>query len=161
MSGKMGPPDGMAGADGGDVYLRASSHVPSLIFPTQHFRGHNGENGKIKAVGKSKAGDDRYIDVPLGTVVHEVVSSTAEIKAKQSVRLRQVADLDVAGKAVCVARGGKGGLGNRAFRDPMRRDCNFSQIGKPGDENEYVLELKVIAGNITPSLDCDGAYSLV
>jgi GTP-binding protein len=73
------------------------------------------------------------INVPPGTVVQET--------GDQSV----VADLVEADQEIVVARGGKGGRGNYAFRSPSNQAPRTRTEGEPGDERGLVLTLKLIA----------------
>lgn len=76
----MGPPSGGNGGKGGDVYIRAVdglttlSNISSLVYAGQ------GEHGK-GAWSHGKRGQDRYIDVPVGTIVREI---TDERRAKDA-----------------------------------------------------------------------------
>ena len=56
-----------------------------------------------------------------------------------------VADMDVSGKQVIVARGGRGGRGNPRFATSTNRAPREWEPGEPGEERELFLELKTIA----------------
>ena len=56
-----------------------------------------------------------------------------------------VADLTTPGQRFVLCRGGRGGLGNRNFATARRQTPRFAQPGEPGDEGEFVLELRLIA----------------
>ena len=56
---------------------------------------------------------------------------------------RVVADLTRDGQTCVLARGGKGGKGNR--RMPVGREAGTREPGAPGEEGKFVLELKTVA----------------
>jgi len=129
-----GGPDGGDGGRGGDVILRASRHVQSLIalYYKPHCTAGNGKHGKGSGCHGAR-GQDCIVDVPLGTVV----------RSAQSGEL--LADLDEEGSRVVVARGGRGGRGNAAFATSTNRAPREAEPGEPGEERELELELKTVA----------------
>jgi GTP-binding protein len=56
-----------------------------------------------------------------------------------------VADLTENSQRFVLCKGGRGGLGNRNFATAVRQTPRFAQPGEPGDEGEYLLELRIIA----------------
>src|SRR5512133_2900646 len=56
-----------------------------------------------------------------------------------------VADLTVHGQQFVLCKGGRGGLGNRNFATAARQTPRFAQPGEPGDEGDFLLELRIIA----------------
>ena len=56
-----------------------------------------------------------------------------------------VADLTENGQQFVLCKGGRGGLGNRNFATARRQTPRFAQPGEPGDEGDYLLELRLIA----------------
>ncbi len=130
----FGGPDGGDGGRGGNVYLRASRSLNTLV-DFRHRRlfraGHGQAGGGRQKTGRS--GEDLYIDVPLGTLVYNV--ETDEL----------IGDLTEAGQCLLVARGGKGGLGNVHFKSSTNRAPKKCTPGTPGEQRELLLELKVLA----------------
>jgi GTP-binding protein len=78
-------------------------------------------------------GANLVLDVPLGTVLRD--ASSGEF----------LAELLEDGQVVCVARGGRGGLGNVHFKSSTNRTPRHSQPGEDGEIREVELELKLIA----------------
>ena len=56
-----------------------------------------------------------------------------------------VCDLKNHGEECIVARGGRGGRGNTAFRTQTNPAPNFSERGEPGEERNLRVELKLLA----------------
>jgi len=56
-----------------------------------------------------------------------------------------IADLTEHGQQFVLCKGGRGGLGNRNFATAARQTPRFAQPGEPGDEGEFLLELRIIA----------------
>ncbi len=129
-----GGPDGGNGGDGGDVIFVATTSYNTL----SHLRGKKlikakrGEHGRGKDQF-GKKGEDAIVYVPVGTIIKDL--KTGEI----------IADLTKNGEKVIVARGGKGGRGNKAFATPTNRAPYYAEEGLPGEEKELLLELKLIA----------------
>src|SRR5205823_5267100 len=99
-----GGPDGGDGGDGGSVIVRAVAGTDSLaqIASQKHWRADKGGAGGSANCHGRKA-EDLYIDVPPGTLI---------IDRDRGHILR---DLTEPGEQVTVARGGRGGRGNKAF----------------------------------------------
>lgn len=56
-----------------------------------------------------------------------------------------VCDLAQHGQRFVLCKGGRGGLGNRNFATSVRQAPRFAQPGEPGDEGQYLLELRIVA----------------
>ena len=56
-----------------------------------------------------------------------------------------LADLTVHGQQFVLCKGGRGGLGNRNFATAARQTPRFAQPGEPGEEGEFLLELRIMA----------------
>eukprot|EP00741_Cyanophora_paradoxa_P014277 tig00020780_g13769.t1 len=128
-----GGPSGGTGGKGGDVIFEVDPGLNTLLkFRGQvHFRATSGKNGQ----GKHKAGSygiDRIVRVPPGTVVR-----TSEGKL--------VVDLSGDRTRAVVARGGRGGRGNAAFKSTRNVAPRLAEKGEPGEERWLNLELKLIA----------------
>ena len=132
-----GGPDGGDGGKGGDVYLRASSKLLTL-YDFRHKRVYEAQNGQ-PGMGKQRygrSGDDLIIDVPVGTLVYEILEEGRE---------KLLVDLVQDGQMFLVAKGGRGGKGNVHFKSSTMRTPRFAQPGEEGEEKTIRLELKIIA----------------
>ena len=128
-----GGPDGGDGGKGGDVILTVADNLNTLAdLRFKHkFVAENGENGKgSKMFGRN--GKDLYIRVPKGTVVKD---------KKTGLVIKDMSD----GNDFVIAKGGRGGWGNKHFATPTRQAPRFAKPGIPGEEKEIILELKMIA----------------
>ena len=129
-----GGPSGGDGGHGGDVWLEADDGYNTLL----HLRynpEHKAERGKHGEGSNrfGKHGEDAVVKVPVGTQVFD--SESGDLKF----------DFTEAGQRYLAAKGGKGGWGNAHFATPTRRAPKFHYQGRPGDERELQLELKLIA----------------
>jgi GTPase len=128
-----GGPDGGDGGHGGSVLLAGDPHVTTLLDFTfrRRFRAERGAHGS----GANKSGRDGEtlrLGVPLGTVVHGVDGEW----------LGEVLE---PGQELVVAKGGRGGRGNAAFKSATNQAPRRAQPGRPGASRRLVLELKLIA----------------
>jgi GTP-binding protein len=129
-----GGPSGGDGGRGGSVWLEANEGLNTLLhlrYNPEHKaeRGRHGEGSNRHG----KDGEDTIVKVPVGTQVFDVASG--EI----------IFDFTEAGQRFLAAKGGKGGWGNSHFATPTRRAPKFHYTGRPGEEKELQLELKLIA----------------
>jgi GTP-binding protein len=129
-----GGPDGGDGGDGGNVIIVTSKQMKTLLdFQyRKHYKAENGSHGK-GANKHGKRGKDIVLRVPCGTTVRD--TSVGEF----------LQDLVRANDQIVVARGGKGGKGNAAFATSTNQAPRTAQPGKPGEERDLELELKLIA----------------
>ena len=68
-----------------------------------------------------------------------------EASAGSSPKGELVADLTENGQQFVLCKGGRGGLGNRNFATAARQTPRFAQPGEPGEEGDYLLELRIMA----------------
>lgn len=128
-----GGPDGGNGGRGGHIILKGNRNMWTLlplryqrhIFATDGERG--GEN---RSTGKD--GEDRIIEVPVGTVVFDAENGEFLCEVTED------------GQEVKLLRGGKGGLGNWNFATSTNRAPRYAQPGQPAIEKTVVLELKLL-----------------
>jgi GTPase len=69
----------------------------------------------------------------------------AEDRSITSAKGELVADLTQDGQQFVLCKGGRGGLGNRNFATAARQTPRFAQPGEPGDEGDFLLELRIVA----------------
>jgi len=129
-----GGPSGGDGGDGGSVILKATSRYNTLFhfqkYP--HHRAEKGEHGK----GSQKTGaqgEDLLLEVPLGTLVHDMETGDLML------------DLAQDGQMMVAAKGGRGGRGNAHFKSSTNQAPRFARPGEPGELKTLKLELKLIS----------------
>lgn len=129
-----GGPSGGNGGRGASIIFRANKSINTL-FNFRHSKVIIGQDGG-KGLTKNKYGrgaDDVYVDVPVGTVVY--LEKDHEF----------VCDLSQDGQEVVVAKGGRGGRGNAAFKSDKNRVPRIAENGLPGETKRLILELKLLA----------------
>lgn len=127
-----GGPNGGSGGHGGDVWLVADPNLFTLLDLTYrpHYKAEDGGNGE-GSDKSGKNGKDLTLLVPCGTVV--------------KCASRILADMVKPGQKFMVAKGGRGGRGNAAFKTSRNTTPRIAEKGEPGQPMELDLELKVIA----------------
>ena len=128
----LGGPDGGNGGKGGDVYIEADSKKSTLLDLSYRpkFFAENGNRGE-SANKYGKYGKDLVIKVPLGTLIYKNKELFSDLKEE--------------GQKVLVAKGGRGGRGNSAFKTQKHTVPKIAEKGEPGEEAEIELELRLIA----------------
>lgn len=131
---RKGGPNGGSGGRGGNVILKVDPSLNTLSAYQQqiHYRADRGAHGS----GSNKTGArgaDLVLPVPRGTVVRN--ADTGEL----------IADLTRPGRSVIVARGGRGGRGNAAFKSARNKAPRIAENGESGEELWITLELKLVA----------------
>ncbi|MBI1317271.1 GTPase ObgE [bacterium] len=129
-----GGPDGGDGGRGGHVIVRGNSNLWTLLHLryTRHIKaGQGGSGSKQESTGRS--GEDRIIEVPLGTVARD--GETQEF----------LLEITEHGEERILKKGGRGGLGNVHFKSATFQTPRFAQPGEEGEEGDVVLELKILA----------------
>ena len=134
---KYVPDGGPAGGDGGQggslVFVVDEGLRTLMDFRfNRHYKAEDGENGMSKSMHGRGAGDS-LIKVPPGTVVRDMDSGIV------------LGDLIHEGQQLVVAKGGRGGRGNKRFATPKNPAPEVAENGEPGEERNLELELKVLA----------------
>lgn len=127
-----GGPDGGDGGKGGDVILRSSKHLNSLvdIKLNKRYAARPGQPGSgANMTGQN--GEDLVLIVPEGTIVRNM---DGEI----------IVDMTGIGETTLL-KGGRGGKGNTFFKTSVNQAPDRAQPGEEGEEMQVKLELKLIA----------------
>ena len=131
---ELGGPFGGNGGRGSNIIFKVDEGLRTLVDLRYNkiIKGNRGANGE----GKNKNGKsakDIVIKVPPGTVVRDNDTNLL------------VCDLKKHDEEIIVAKGGRGGRGNTAFRTQNNPAPNFSEKGEPGEERYLKVELKLLA----------------
>ncbi len=129
-----GGPDGGDGGRGGHVIIRGNKNLWTLYsfkFKRHFMAGHGGDGSKNRSSGAQ--GADVIVEVPLGTVVRDAETNTILFEIT-----------DVLQEQVLL-EGGIGGRGNWHFKTATNQTPRYAQPGRPGQEQQIILELKVLA----------------
>ena len=128
-----GGPDGGDGGRGGDIVVTVNDHMSTLMdfrYKRKYVAG-NGQDGQGKRC-TGKDGEDLILKVPRGTVIRD--AETREI-------IQDMSQVD----SFVLAKGGRGGWGNKHFATPTRQVPRFAKAGLPGVTRDVILELKLLA----------------
>ena len=129
-----GGPDGGDGGRGGHIYIRANRNYWTLLHLRydRHIIATPGMGGSGKR-SPGADGEDRVIEVPVGTVVYD--AETGEF----------IMDMKEDGQEAILLRGGRGGKGNTHFKTSTNQAPRYAQPGEPAEERTIILQLKMLA----------------
>lgn len=129
-----GGPSGGNGGRGGSIIFKANKSINTL-FNFRHSKAFIAGDGE-KGGPKNKYGhsaEDMIVEVPCGTVIYEEKDH------------KFIGDLSENGQTLMVAKGGRGGRGNAAFKSDKNRVPKVAENGLPGESKRLILELKLLA----------------
>ena len=131
---EYGGPDGGNGGKGGDVIVKCTNSLNTLIDYKykQHCIAKDGRPG-MKKNKTGKNGNDFTINVPVGT---EILMDDKKTLIK---------DLSNESDQIIIAFGGNGGLGNINYKSSTNRSPRKFSKGENGEEKWLYLKLKLIA----------------
>lgn len=128
-----GGPSGGDGGRGGDVILVGVRDLAALSYYRfeKNFAAENGEAGQNE-LRHGASGADYLLKVPVGTVAR-VLSTGKEYEITHE------------DEQIVILKGGNGGKGNARFKSSTHQNPFESTSGKPGEEGDIRLTLKIIA----------------
>lgn len=129
-----GGPSGGDGGHGGNVIMESSQRHNTLVyfrFNPEH-KAERGEHG-MGSNCTGRDGEDVVLKVPVGAILFD--ADTGE----------QVHDFTKPDERIVIARGGRGGRGNQHFATSTHQAPREHELGRPGEERHYRIELRVLA----------------
>src|ERR1700737_1646440 len=152
-----GGPDGGDGGKGGDIILETDVHTDTLgdFFYRPLLRAKSGRHGMGKDM-YGRAGVESVFKVPVGTVVYRYSAGTMNVSENEtetsndspetpSAAQEILVDLSEPGQRFVLCQGGAGGKGNTHFKSSRNRVPRQFTEGDPGEEGDFLLELRMIA----------------
>ena len=126
-------PTGGRGGNGGNISFIGVSDLSALntLRNSKVFKAEDCKNGRHQ-LNDGTAGEDLFIRVPVGTVIHNKTTGVDH-------------EIIKVGEQLLIAKGGHGGKGNFLFRGPHSTSPRRFQEGLPGEQFNIRLELKMIA----------------
>ena len=130
----MGGPYGGNGGHGADIIFKVDEGLHTLLDLRYQktIKGNNGENGRGKNQ-HGKGADPLIVKVPLGTVVTDLDTNLV------------IADLSHKNQEEVIAKGGRGGRGNTAFKTQTNTAPDYSEKGEEGEHKTLKVEVKLLA----------------
>ena len=130
----MGGPYGGNGGHGSDIIFVVDEGLHTLLDLRYQktIKGPKGENGKGKNQN-GKGAEPTIVKVPLGTVVTDIDTGLI------------IADLSKKDQKEIIAKGGRGGRGNTAFKTQTNTAPDYSENGEEGEKKNLKVEVKLLA----------------
>ena len=130
----MGGPYGGNGGHGSDIIFKVDEGLHTLLDLRYQkiIKGKKGENGRGKNQ-HGKGAEALIVRVPLGTVVTDLDTGFV------------IADLSHKNQEEIIAKGGRGGRGNTAFKTQTNTAPDYSENGEEGEKKNLKVEVKMLA----------------
>ena len=131
---EMGGPYGGNGGHGADIIFKVDQGLHTLLDLRYQktIKGLKGENGKGKNQ-HGKGAQALVVKVPQGTVVTDLDTGLI------------IADLSKKDQEEIIAKGGRGGRGNSAFKTQTNTCPDYSENGEEGEIKNLKVEVKMLA----------------
>jgi GTP-binding protein len=155
--GEAGMGKGMDGHAGKDVLIKVPCGTLVWRLPTPPKAVETDEDNEDETEAeedrtKFKIGTSKrpIIRTAGGFLAQEIDLSKEDDDASEqaiadSTKGELIADLTTHGQQFVLCKGGRGGLGNRKFATAARQTPRFAQPGEPGEEGDFLFELRIMA----------------
>ena len=146
----MGGPYGGNGGHGSDIIFKVDEGLHTLLDLRYQklIKGKKGENGKGKNQ-HGKGAEPIVIKVPQGTVVTDLDTGLV------------LADLSKKDDQEVIAKGGRGGRGNTAFKTQTNTAPDYSENGEEGEKKNLKVEVKMLADVVLVGLPSVGKSTII
>ena len=131
---EMGGPYGGNGGHGANIIFKVDEGLHTLLDLRYQktIKAPKGENGRGKNQ-HGKGAEDLIVKVPQGTVVTDLDTGLV------------IADLSKKDQQEIIAKGGRGGRGNSAFKTQTNTAPDYSEKGEEGEKKTLKVEVKMLA----------------
>ena len=131
---EMGGPYGGNGGHGANIIFKVDEGLHTLLDLRYQktIKAQKGENGRGKNQ-HGKGAEDLIVKVPQGTVVTDLDTGLI------------IADLSKKDQQEVIAKGGRGGRGNTAFKTQTNTAPDYSEKGEEGEKKTLKVEVKMLA----------------
>ena len=131
---EMGGPYGGNGGHGSDIIFKVDEGLHTLLDLRYQktIKAPKGENGRGKNQ-HGKGAQPLIVKVPLGTVVTDMDTGLV------------IADLSHKNQEEVIAKGGRGGRGNTAFKTQTNTAPDYSENEEEGEKKNLKVEVKMLA----------------
>jgi len=161
-AGEAGMGKGMDGAAGKDLIIKVpcGTLVWRIAKPLEEVEADPENEVSSKVVAKADMAPASGGKIPVGTAKRPTIRtakgvSALEIDLEEEGFDDPIANVRDKGELVCdlvengqrfvLCKAGRGGLGNRNFATSVRQAPRYAQPGEPGDEGEFLFELRMVA----------------
>ena len=161
-AGEAGMGKGMDGAAGKDLIIKVpcGTLVWRIAKPLEEVEADPENEVSSKVVAKADMAPAKGGKIPVGTAKRPTIRtakgvSALEIDLEEEGFDDPIANVRDKGELVCdlvengqrfvLCKAGRGGLGNRNFATSVRQAPRYAQPGEPGDEGEFLFELRMVA----------------
>ncbi|HEX3627662.1 MAG TPA: GTPase ObgE [Verrucomicrobiae bacterium] len=148
QNGEAGMGKGMDGHAGKDLIIKVPCGTLVWKLPGEHVPAEENETEEETPILKTATGKRPLIRSASGALAQEIDLSSEDVDKSSSDNSHKgelVADLTQHGQQFILSKGGRGGLGNRNFATAARQTPRFAQPGEPGEEGDYLFELRIMA----------------
>ena len=148
-----GGPCGGHGGAGGNVCVVGNHNMDDLshIAYEKHRRAQHGASGG-KENRQGKSADDLILELPLGSSVSEVLQDASQ---------RHICSIMQHGQKALIAKGGRGGRGNRAFLTSTNQSPKIAEAGVAGEALQIRISLSIPSDGCLVGLPNSGKSSLL
>ena len=150
QDGEMGMGKGMDGHAGKDLVVKVPCgtlvwKLPSAEAPAETAATESDEEPPKMQTTTSKRPLIRHSGGGAAMEIDLSQEAGPESSSPENPKGELAADLTQHGQRFTLCKGGRGGLGNRNFATSVRQAPRFAQPGEPGDEGNYLFELRIMA----------------